>query len=96
MKKLIHAKPISLSETQEHKIIKRKWWAVLILIAGGIILAGKLPVPLFVPYVLFFFGHAGMFHSFYLKRDIPMVIVNSVWLIIDVVGVIRWGGSTIG
>jgi len=90
MKDLLYAKPKTLSETQEHKIVKRKWWAVILLIIGGIILAGKLPVPLFIPYVLFFFGHGGMLHSFYEKHDIPMVIVNSVWLLIDIIGVIRW------
>lgn len=83
-------KPIQLSHTAEHRVITRKWWAVSILIAGGIILAGKLPVPLSIPYVLFFFGHAGMLHSFWDKKDIPMVIVNGVWLLIDLMGIYRW------
>jgi len=90
MKDLLYAKPKTLTETQEHKIVKRKWWAVVLLIIGGIMLAGKLPVPLFIPYVLFFFGHGGMLHSFYEKHDIPMVMVNFVWLLIDITGVIRW------
>lgn len=90
MKDILFAKPRTLTETQEHIIVKRKWWAVLLLIIGGVILAGKLPVPLFVPYVFFFFGHGGMLHSFYKKHDYPMVIVNGVWLLIDVIGMIRW------
>jgi hypothetical protein len=90
MKHLLYAKPKTLTETQEHKIVKRKWWAVILLIIGGIMLAGKLPVPLFIPYVLFFFGHGGMLHSFYEKHDIPMVMVNFVWLLIDITGIIRW------
>lgn len=90
MKKLIYAQPKTLTQTEEHRIVKRKWWAVLILIAGGILLAGRLPVPMFIPYVLFFFGHAGMFHSFIKKHDIPMIIVNVVWMLIDIVGIIRW------
>jgi len=53
-------------------------------------LAGKMPVPLFIPYIFFFFGHAGMLHSFWYKRDIPMVMVNAVWLCIDLIGTIRW------
>lgn len=92
-KELLTSNPVTLTQTEEHKIIKRKWWAVSLLIAGGIILAGKLPLPLSIPYVLFFFGHGGMLHSFYLKRDIPMVIVNSVWLVIDMVGTYRWLGQ---
>lgn len=90
MKQLLTAKPISLSETQEHIIVRRKWWAVGLLIIGGIILAGRLPLPQWIPYVFFFFGHGGMLHSFYNKKDYPMVIVNLVWLLIDMVGVIRW------
>lgn len=80
-----------LTETEEHKIVKRKWWAVILLITGGVMLAGKIPyIPSSIPYVFFFFGHGGMLHSFYLKRDIPMVIVNLVWVLIDIVGMIRW------
>jgi len=84
--------PSTLTETEEHRIVKRKWWAVSLLIAGGIILAGKLPLPLSIPYILFFFGHGGMLHSFYLKRDMPMVMVNGIWLLIDFIGAIRWFG----
>jgi hypothetical protein len=90
MKDILYAKPKILSETQEHKIVKRKWWAVILLILGGIVLAGKLPVPLFIPYVLFFFGHGGMLHSFYEKHDYPMMIVNGVWILIDLIGIYRW------
>ena len=91
MKHILFAKPKTLSETQEHKIVKRKWWAVILLIVGGIILAGRIPnIPPSIPYVLFFFGHGGMLHSFFNKHDYPMVIVNLVWLMIDVIGIIRW------
>lgn len=91
MKHIIFAKPKILSETAEHKIVKRKWWAVLLLIVGGIILAGRIPnIPLWIPYLLFFFGHGGMLHSFVNKRDYPMVIVNAVWMLIDITGMIRW------
>ena len=90
MKHILYAKPQTLTETEEHKIVKRKWWAVVLLIIGGIILAGRLPVPLWIPYAFFFFGHGGMLHSFWNKKDYPMVIVNFVWLIIDVIGMMRW------
>ena len=59
MKHILYAKPQTLTETEEHKIVKRKWWAVVLLIIGGIILAGRLPVPLWIPYAFFFFGPAG-------------------------------------
>ena len=61
MKDILFAKPKTLSETEEHVIVKRKWWAVILLIIGGVILAGRVPnIPVFIPYVLFFFGHGGM------------------------------------
>jgi hypothetical protein len=91
MKDILFAKPKTLSETEEHVIVKRKWWAVILLIIGGVILAGRVPnIPVFIPYVLFFFGHGGMLHSFWNKRDYPMVIVNAVWLLIDMLGAYRW------
>jgi hypothetical protein len=91
MKHLFNAKPQTLTETEEHKIVKRKWWAVFLLIAGGIMLAGRIPnVPPSLPYAFFFFGHGGMLHSFWLKKDYPMVIVNATWLLIDITGIIRW------
>ena len=31
-----------------------------------------------------------MLHTFYDKRDIPMVVVNAVWVVIDSVGMYRW------
>jgi hypothetical protein len=90
MKKILFTKPITLSETAEHRLHTRKWWAILILIMGGLLLAGRAPVPMSFSYTLLFFGHAGMLHSFWEKRDYPMVIVNLVWLGVDVVGCIRW------
>jgi hypothetical protein len=91
MKDLLFAKPKTLTETQEHVIVKRKWWAVVLLIIGGIILAGRVPnIPPFIPYVFFFFGHGGMLHSFFKKHDYPMMCVNGVWLLIDMMGIIRW------
>lgn len=90
MKHIIYAKPKTLTETEEHVIVKRKWWAVFLLITGGIMLAGRFDIPAYIPYIFFFFGHAGMFHSFWKKHDYPMVMVNGIWLIIDIVGCIRW------
>lgn len=88
--KLLHHQAVTLTHTDEHRLVKRKWWAVIILITGGLLLAAKAPVPLSIPYIFFFFGHGGMLHSFYIKRDVPMVIVNLVWLGIDIIGAIRW------
>jgi hypothetical protein len=93
IKKLLQDQTVELTHTDEYRLVKRKWWAVVILITGGLLLAAKAPIPLYIPYILLFFGHGGMLHSFYIKRDIPMVIVNLVWLIIDGIGTIRWFGS---
>jgi hypothetical protein len=89
-KKLLSVKPVTLSETAEHKIHTRKWWAIVILVLGGIMLAGRLPVPYTLAYLFLLFGHLGMLHTFFDKRDIPMMVVNAVWVVIDVVGMYRW------
>lgn len=89
-KEFLAQKPITLSDTAEHRIHTRKWWAILILVVGGVMLAGRLPIPFSIAYALLFFGHAGMLHSFWEKKDNPMVLVNLVWLVIDAVGMYRW------
>ena len=35
-KEILAIKPVTLTETAEHRIHTRKWWAILILIIGGI------------------------------------------------------------
>jgi hypothetical protein len=92
MKKLLSIKPLTLSETAEHQIHTRKWFAVVILVIGGLLLAGRAPVPMSFSYTLLFFGHAGMLHQMYLKRDVPLAIVNVIWLGVDLLGFIRWWG----
>jgi len=51
VKDLISQKPIELTETGEHRIHRRKWWAIFILIVGGIMLAAKLPISFSVAYM---------------------------------------------
>jgi hypothetical protein len=90
VKELISQKPIELTETGEHRIHRRKWWAILILIVGGVMLAGKLPISYSIAYLLLLLGHLGMLHTFYDKRDVPMMVVNAVWVLIDAIGMYRW------
>lgn len=78
------------SQTEEIAIVRQKWWAVIVLIAGGVMLAGRLPIPTPIPFVLFFVGHVAMLRIFLKKHDQPMVIVNFVWILIDILGFIRW------
>ena len=90
---ILHLRPISLTETAEHKIHQRKWLAVVILVIGGLLLAGRAPVPMSFSYFLLFFGHAGMLHQMYLKRDVPLFFINIIWCGIDLLGMVRWWGS---
>ena len=91
--KFLNLKPISLTDTAEHRIHQRKWLAVVILVLGGLLLAGRAPVPMAFSYFLLFFGHAGMLHQMYLKRDVPLLLINIIWCAIDVLGMVRWWGS---
>ena len=90
--KLFHLQPRTLSETAEHRIHTRKWGAVVILVLGGLLLASRAPVPMAFSYFLLFFGHAGMMHQMYLKRDVPLFLINIIWCGIDVLGMVRWWG----
>lgn len=90
---LANIRPTTLSDTTEHKIHQRKWFAVILLILGGVLLAGRVSVvPMTISYMLLFLGHAGMFHQMYLKRDVPLSLVNVIWLLVDVMGMYRWWG----
>jgi hypothetical protein len=89
-KEFLATKPVTLTDTAEHRIHTRKWWAILILILGGVMLAGKLPVPYTLAYLLLLFGHLGMLHTFWDKKDVPMIMVNAVWVCIDAIGMYRW------
>ena len=91
--KFLHLHPISLTNTAEHRIHQRKWLAVVILVVGGLLLASKAPVPMSFSYFLLSFGHAGMLHQMYLKRDVPLFLINIIWCGIDVLGMVRWWGS---
>jgi hypothetical protein len=88
--KFLQLRPISLSHTAEHRIHQRKWVAVMILVVGGLLLASRAPVPMTFSYFLLFFGHAGMVHQMYLKQDVPLFIVNIIWLGVDALGMVRW------
>jgi len=87
---LLAIKPVTLTDTGEHRIHRRKWWAILILIVGGVMLAGKLSVSYTLAYLFLLLGHLGMLHTFYDKRDVPMIMVNAVWVLIDMIGMYRW------
>lgn len=88
---LANIRPTMLSDTMEHKIHQRKWLSVILLVTGGVLLAGRVTmIPMSVSYVLLFLGHCGMFHQMYLKRDVPLILVNVIWLLVDVLGMIRW------
>ena len=80
----------SLSITTEHRIMKRKWTAVSLLVTGGVLLASKLIVNSPVPFMLFLMGHGIMATTSWKHRDYPLITVNLVWLIIDMIGVISW------
>jgi len=91
--KFLQMRPIHLTETAEHRIHNRKWLAVVILVLGGLLLAGRAPVPMAFSYFLLFFGHLGMLHQMYLKRDVPLLLINCIWCGIDMLGMYRWWGA---
>ena len=82
--------PETLTAEQEQIIHQRKWMAVILMIIGGILLAGRVPIPMSFSYLFLLFGHLGMLHQMYLKQDAPLLVVNMIWVMIDVLGMYRW------
>jgi hypothetical protein len=91
MRDFFTAQPQALTESMEHRIHTRKWGAVCLLILGGLLLAGRVTlVPMPVSYLLLLLGHLGMLHQMYLKRDTPLMLVNFIWIFVDMLGMVRW------
>lgn len=64
----------------------------MLLVLGGVLLASRAAVPMSFSYLLLLLGHLGMLHQMYLKHDVPLFVVNIIWVFIDILGIYRWWG----
>ena len=70
-----------------HNIIKL--FSVLLTIIAALTISLKL-TEVFTSYILFLIGHSIMFYIMLRDKDWSLFFMNSVWVIIDVIGMIKW------
>jgi len=68
---------------------KLKWIASGILILAGIMISFKVPHFEYA-FAVFFLGHAIMQFVFFKTKEHAMLTANSVFWVIDAVGIYRW------
>jgi hypothetical protein len=69
------------------KIIK--WLSVIITILAALTISLKL-TSILTSYILFIIGHIAMFFVLLKDRDWSLVTMNLIWVIIDIIGIIKW------
>lgn len=66
-----------------------KWISVVITITAALTISLRI-TDIFVSYLLFLVGHSIMVVIFAKNRDSSLLFMNLVWVVIDVIGIIRW------
>jgi len=71
----------------KHKMVK--WFSVIITIIAALTISLRI-TEIVVSYYIFLFGHLTMSYILYRDRDWSLFFMNLVWVIIDVIGIIKW------
>lgn len=66
-----------------------KWISVAITITAALTISLRI-TDIFVSYLLFLVGHSIMVVIFAKNRDSSLLFMNLVWVVIDIIGIIRW------
>jgi len=66
-----------------------EWASVVILMIGAILLALNIPITKWA-FPILCVGRGWLSHLMYKRRDWPLFMSNFSFLIIDVIGIIRW------
>ena len=66
-----------------------KWFATISFLVAGILLSLNIDVSK-VGFFLFLFGHILLIFVFVKNWDAPMLFQNVAFLVIDVIGIVRW------
>ena len=68
-----------------------KWFASLLLVFAGLLIALKVDVELiYVSYYLFALGHVIWIVLFIKAKERSLVFANLFFLMIDIIGIIKW------
>jgi hypothetical protein len=66
-----------------------KWFSVIITIIAALTISLRI-TEIVVSYYIFLLGHLTMSYILYRDRDWSLFFMNLVWVVIDVIGIIKW------
>lgn len=66
-----------------------KWLTTLFLVSGAVIVALNIPESKW-GFIAFLIGHIILIYCFIKERDIPLLVQNVMFLLIDIVGIFYW------
>ena len=70
-----------------HKMVK--WLSVIITIIAALTISLRVTEIVF-SYYIFLIGHISMTYILYKEKDWSLLFMNLVWVVIDVIGIIKW------
>ena len=71
----------------KHKMIK--WFSVIITIIAALTISLRI-TEIVASYYIFLAGHLTMSYILYRDKDWSLFFMNLVWVVIDVIGIIKW------
>jgi len=71
----------------KHKMVK--WFSVIITIIAALTISLRI-TEIVASYYIFLLGHLTMSYILYRDRDWSLFFMNLVWVVIDVIGIIKW------
>jgi hypothetical protein len=71
----------------KHKMVK--WFSVVITIIAALTISLRI-TEIVTSYYMFLLGHLTMSYILYRDRDWSLFFMNLVWVVIDVIGIIKW------
>ena len=74
-------------ETSKLKMIK--WISVVITIIAALSISLRI-TNIVISYYVFLVGHIIMAYVLYKQKDWSLFFMNMVWVIIDVLGIVKW------
>ena len=71
----------------KHKMVK--WFSVIITIIAALTISLRI-TEIVASYYIFLVGHLTMSYILYKDKDWSLFFMNLVWVVIDIIGIIKW------
>lgn len=66
-----------------------KWFSVIITIIAALTISLRI-TEIVASYYIFLVGHLTMSYILYKDKDWSLFFMNLVWVVIDIIGIIKW------